>query len=265
MSNLKIYCVTDKKFKFLENTKLILAGVGKEEFSDRYLKSNEKDNIFYKEKFYSELTFHYWYWKNILPNEKYQWVGFCQKRRFWIKDVEEEEVKNISQKNLNNYLLNDIDNSLNDYDSFLCNPIKISGAKKMKLLKRGWKNLIKDPSLLFKTESINLHFDLHHGYKNLEKASSVLNDNDRDDFLNFINDNDTFNPHIMCISRPKILDKWFKDLFVWLKRCEDIFGFNNLKGYDKQRIYAYLAERYLPFWFRKYTKYKELPWVIIKI
>ena len=62
MSNLKIYCVTDKKFQFLEDTKLILAAVGNEKFSDRYLKSNEKDNIFYKEKFYSELTFHYWYW-----------------------------------------------------------------------------------------------------------------------------------------------------------------------------------------------------------
>ena len=39
------------------------------------------------------------------------------------------------------------------------------------------------------------------------------------------------------------------------------FGLKNLKGYDQQRLYAYLAERYLSFWFKKYSKYIEWPWV----
>ena len=64
----------------------------------------------------------------------------------------------------------------------------------------------------------------------------------------------------MCISKKKLLDKWFKDLFRWLFDCEKIFGFKNLAGYDQQRLYAYLAERYLPFWFKKYSKNKELNW-----
>jgi hypothetical protein len=29
-------------------------------------------------------------------------------------------------------------------------------------------------------------------------------------------------------------------------------------------LYAYLAERYLSFWFKKYTVYKEHPWVFIE-
>ena len=59
----------------------------------------------------------------------------------------------------------------------------------------------------------------------------------------------------------EILDNWFKDLFKWLFKCEKIFGFKKLSGYDQQRLYAYLAERYLPFWFKKYSKAKELNWV----
>ena len=84
-NNLKIYCVTDKPLKKLENSNLNLAGVGKNFFSDRYISSDKKININSKEKYYSELTFHYWFWKNLLENEKSEWIGFCQKRRFWIK------------------------------------------------------------------------------------------------------------------------------------------------------------------------------------
>ena len=99
------------------------------------------------------------------------------------------------------------------------------------------------------------------GYKNLEKATRLLDDNDKNDFFSYINKNTSYNPHIMCIARPEILDKWFSSLFPWLKRCEEEFGFDKLKGYDTLRLYAYLAERYLSFWFKKYTKYKEQPWV----
>ena len=64
----------------------------------------------------------------------------------------------------------------------------------------------------------------------------------------------------MFISKKKIINKWFNDLFIWLFKCEKIFGFSKLKGYDQERLYAYLAERYLSFWFRKYTNYLEWHW-----
>ncbi len=69
----------------------------------------------------------------------------------------------------------------------------------------------------------------------------------------------------MCIARPEILEKWFNTLFPWLEKCEEVFGFNDLKDYDTLRLYAYLAERYLSFWFKKYTKYKEQPWVALNL
>ena len=55
MNNLDVYCVTNKKMDFLENTLLKLVGVGKENFSNNYMKCNTKDNIYYKEKYYSEI------------------------------------------------------------------------------------------------------------------------------------------------------------------------------------------------------------------
>jgi|TARA_B100000929_G_scaffold289551_1_gene280496 hypothetical protein len=265
MSNLEIYCVTNKKLSFLENTTLKLAAVGKDIFSDRYLKCDNKINIYDREKYYSELTFHYWYWKNCLNDSKKDWIGFCQKRRFWIKS--EDDKKIINTNNLNQYLLDKIESKLNDYESIICNPIYVSGAKKIKMMKRGWRNLIKDPLILFQKQkqTIAFHFDMHHGHNNLEKAAELLDENDKNQFVSYINNNNFYNPHIMCIARPEILEKWFNTLFPWLEKCEEVFGFNDLKDYDTLRLYAYLAERYLSFWFKKYTKYKEQPWVALNL
>ena len=104
---------------------------------------------------------------------------------------------------------------------------------------------------------------MHHGYGNMDKAIEMLSDNDREDFKKFVYSENSFNPHIMFISKPEILNKWFMNLFTWLERCEKKFGFEELVGYDTTRIYAYLAERYLSFWFKKHTKYLENPWIFI--
>jgi len=262
-NNLKIYCVTNKNLPHLESTKLNLAGVGSEVFSKKYIDSSKKKNIFYKEKYYSELTFHYWYWKNLLEFENAEWVGFCQKRRFWLK--KKSSIENINSKNLIENLLEAPEPEWKNFDSILCNPIDVSGAKKIKLIKRGWRNIINEPSLIFdrKKETIKVHFDLHHGHGNLDKAINVMDEDDRYEFNKYVSSNSIYNPHIMFITKPEILKKWFSKLFNWLEKCEEIFGFENLEGYDTTRLYAYLAERYLSFWYRKYTNYKEHPWVFI--
>ena len=109
--------------------------------------------------------------------------------------------------------------------------------------------------------SIKIQFDLHHGYGVLERAISVMDEKDKSEFLKFVNNNTTYNPHIMFISKKRILNNFFKDQFEWLFKCEKIFGLDNLRGYDQTRLYAFLAERYMPFWFKKYSKTIEWPWV----
>ena len=61
---MKIYCVTDKEISFIRSNNYVLAAVGKYIFNSNYIRCDSGDNIFYKEQYYSELTFHYWFWKN---------------------------------------------------------------------------------------------------------------------------------------------------------------------------------------------------------
>jgi len=264
MSTLEIYCVTNKHIKFLQNIDYKIAWVGGEKPLSNYISCNDKNNIFYKEKYYSELTFHYWYWKNLMNLKQNKWIGFCQKRRFWIKP--ESENKKIDIKNLHEHLLLSPQKNWENYESIICKPININGSKKIKMLKKGWRPLIKKPSIFFNknNESISFHFDMHHGYGNMNKAIEMLDVEDKEDFREFVNTKTYFNPHIMFIAKPDILNQWFTKLFSWLSRCEKQFGFEELSGYDTTRLYAYLAERYLSFWFKKYTKFLENPWVFVE-
>ena len=263
MNNLKIYCITNKTVPILEKTSYDIGWVGKELPPSNYISCNSGDNIFYKEQYYSELTFQYWYWKNKLDINSKKWIGFCQRRRFWVdKNFSKNKIDNT---NFLEYILKEVPHSQKDYESIICDPISVNKIKKMKMIKRGIRTILKQPEIFFndKKQSIAFHFDMHHGYGNLNKAIEFLNTEDRAEFLDFVNNSTSFNPHIMFIAKPKILDKWFNALFPWLFRCEQVFKFDKLKGYDTQRLYAYLAERYLSFWFKKYTKYSENPWVFI--
>ena len=264
MSNLEIFCVTDKSSIELEDLKLKLAGVGEKKFSRQYINCKKGNNIQKKEKNYSELTFHYWLWKNKLSDyDDNIWIGFCQKRRFWLK--KKFKIKNFNDLKKN--LLTNIPKKWNKYEAILCEPISVSNPKRMKIIKRGLRNYINDPSIFYnkKKHTIKLHFDMHHGYGVLDKAIDFMNNKDKNEFRKFVSTKNKFNPHIMFISKKIIIKKWFNDLFKWLFTCEKIFGLSNLKGYDQQRLYAYLAERYLSFWFKKYTKVKTCPWVFYNV
>ena len=70
MAKMKIYCVTNT----LEQLNLNLAGVGKKKFKKRYISSLVGKNIQSKERNYSELTFHYWFWKNLKRLDKNLWI-----------------------------------------------------------------------------------------------------------------------------------------------------------------------------------------------
>ena len=264
-NKIKIYCVTDKVLNYFKKLPYIFAGVGNRKFPKNYLLSNNFINIHYKEKNYSELTFHYWFWKNMLKKiNKDTWIGFCQKRRFWLKNCSRQSKVNIN--NLNKNIINFFPKEWSKYDSVISKPIFVNNMKKMKILKRGFRSLIKDPEIFFDTrkQTVKLHFDMHHGYGNLDKAINLMDSNDKNEFKNFVNTSNFFNPHLMFISKPSVANLWFSNLFPWLFRCEKEFSSGSLSGYDTTRLYAYLAERYLSFWFRKYTNFIEWPVVTLK-
>ena len=98
-----------------------------------------------------------------------------------------------------------------------------------------------------------------HGDGNLKRAINLLEEEDRTQFLNFVNSEVSFNPHNMFICKSKkTLFKYYDTVFPWLEKCEKEFGFN-LDGYGLKRIYGFLAERFMSYWFRKNTKFTTMP------
>ena len=136
----------------------------------------------------------------------------------------------------------------------------------MKLIKHGKIAMLRNYKEIFKSKfSIRFQFDMYHGNGNLDKAIEILPEKDRQDFKFYVKNNYEFNQGNMFISKSsKIIDSYFSEVFEWLKNCESIFGFN-LKGYSKIRMYTFLAERFLPYWFKKYTKALEWPVVYCDI
>ena len=121
--------------------------------------------------------------------------------------------------------------------------------------------MIKNPTLFFDKNKRNLkfHFDMMHGHGNLDKAINLLNLKERNDFKVYLEQSVSFNPHNMFICKSKkILKAYYESVFPWLEDCEKEFGFN-LEGYGLKRIYGFLAERYMSYWFKKYTNFKIMP------
>ena len=276
---MKIYCITHKPIKALNSLNLIPFGVGQNTFPKNYLIENTGKNIANKNHNYSETSFHYWYWKNLLDkNSNDEWFGMCQYRRYFVKSKYKKLIKNFDGyqgyypdinkiETLNEMLQLEPSEEWKGYDVILCEPWNVNIKSKMKLIKRGFKSIINDPLIIFnkKKQNIKLHFEMFHGYDNLKKALNILPDKDKDDFLNYITNNDMLSGHCIFMSNnPKLIKNFYTDLFDWLFKCESLFGFD-LKEYGTQRIYSFLTERYTPFWFNKYAKVKYWPWVYCDI
>ena len=259
-------CIFNRHLLKIKALNYIPVGLGKDNFSNEWLRDNTKENISYKNKYYGEYTFHYWLWKNYIDKLDDKWIGFCQYRKFW--STEKHNREDINFNSLNNQVLKEIPVEFDGYNSILGEPIFVNKFRAIKFIKKGLKFFVKRPSTLFdkKKRNINFHFDLMHGENNLNKAIDLLDDKNKEDFRKFVNTEVSFNPQNMFICKSKQkLKNYYEDLFPWLERCEKLFGFENLKGYGLTRIYTFLAERFMPYWFRKNTKSTLMPIIFYDI
>ena len=259
MDNLKIFClcINDELLDKVKELNLIPVALGEGKYSKGWIRDNTGSNISHKNRYYGEYTFHYWIWKNNMNvfNDK-DWVGFCAYRRFWLKNNQETN----SKTSFKDSLLKTVPKEWNNYDTILANKISMKNIKIIKIIKYGKLALLSNPKSIFKNKrNIKFQFDMFHGVGVLDQAIDLLDMSDREEFRDYVKNNDSFNPANLFICRSrKIMKKYYQTIFKWFERCEKIFGFN-LKGYGKIRIYAFLAERYLPFWFNKYTRCLDWP------
>ena len=261
MSELKMFCITiyENHCEKINKLNYLPVGLGGEISSPEFLRDNSGLNISKKNPNYGEYTFHYWLWKNGYKNLESGWTVFCQYRKFWSLHKNTSKLNNLSD--LNKLILKKIPENLQDFECILGEPLYINSFKPVKFLKKNFSKILKNPTLFFdkNKRNINFHFDLMHGEGNLRKAIALLGKNDQQDFFNFVNSEVCFNPHNMFICKSKeTLFEYYNTIFPWLEKCEKEFGFD-LDGYGLKRIYGFLAERFLSYWFKKNTKFSTLP------
>lgn len=248
-------CLDSNYLDIVKKLNYVPVGLKNKNFSKEWVTDNTLDNISEKNPYYGEYTFYYWYWKNLLKNKKEnEWVGFCSYRELWGKK------KNIKDKTSINSLLEYLPKEWENYEVIIGEPTILNKPKFIKVLKDGKLASLRNFKEIFKSKfSIRYQFDMYHGNGNLDKAIKLLPKKDMEDFNSFVRENTSFNQGNMFITKSsEIINKYFDEVFSWLKKCENIFGFN-LTGYNKIRMYAFLAERFLAYWFQKYTKYLEWP------
>ena len=245
--------------KYIKALSYIPVGLGDEIFPESFLTDKKDKNISEKNSNYGEYTFHYWIWKNHLDKINTDWVGFCQYRKFFLK--KNFLSKDISFEELNENVVKNIPENLNQFDCILGDQLSVGNLKIIKFIKKNFMKIALSPSVIFqkKKRNIKFHFDIFHGENILDTAIDLLDKENKNDFKEFVNSRSSFNPHNMFICKKEILRNYYESVFPWLNKCEAIFGFKDLQGYGMKRIYGFLAERYLSYWFLKNQKVKELP------
>ncbi len=255
-----MFCLTldPEHEKLINNLSYIPVGLGNKNFSKHCFNDKTGENISLKNPYYGEYTFHYWIWKNYLDKIKTQWVGFCQYRKFFVKD--HQMNNHLSFDILKKILINDEDLKNEKFECILGKKFSVENYKLSKIIKNHLKEFLKKPSLIFnkKKRSLKFHFDLFHGKGNLDLAIDKLDIRNRQDFKDYMNFKTEFNPHNMFICKTNILKNYYEIVFPWLEKCEEIFGFKKLNNYGTKRIYGFLAERFLSYWFTKNYNFKEL-------
>ena len=243
-NNLEMFCLTlePKHIEFIKNLNYTPVGLGEQNFPKDCFSDKSGENISKKNKFYGEYTFHYWLWKNYITNIDKKWIGFCQYRKFWSLNYIPNNK--IDLNNLKDKTLKQIPDKLDKFEVILGDPFYVNKRKTIKFLKKGFSLVVSNPKVLFNKNARNIkfHFDLMHGRNNLDRAIDLLNKENKEDFRKFVNEEVSFNPHNMFICKSKkLLESYYNEIFPWLKNCEQLFGFNNLKGYGLIRIYGFFS------------------------
>ena len=257
MNSLQMYCLSlnEEDYHKIKALNYTPVGLGNKKFNSSWLRDNTGTNITEKNSYYGEYTFHYWFWKNKLTSiSDNTWIGFCAYRRFWTNANNLFEIHNKKD------FLKEPERDWDNYDVILGQNIYMDGWSVMKIIKHGLPSFLMKPKyFLKKNQNLELHFDSFHGFGNLDKAIKMLNNDDREDFRFFMQNQNFYNRGNMFITKNKdIINNFYNTIFPWLKRCEDIFNFKK-NDYGNTRIYAFLMERFISYWFNKYTRVKIWP------
>lgn len=256
---MKIFCISifNKHYDEFKKLNLVPVGLGNANFDRNWLNDKKGKNISKKNINFGEYTFHYNLWKNkSIQFKTNEWIGFCSYRRFWVK-IKKENLKNF--KDLEKIIIKEPKRKWKKFDVILGEPLVFKKIKNIKLIKENIYEVIKKPSMMFNNNTLEEQFRVFHGSFYLDKAIELMPKKYQIDFKEFLNGYKLYPYNMFICKNMKILFKFYDEIFPWLFKCEKIFKNLNLTGYNKVRIYGFLAERFMPFWFLKNFKVTTCP------
>ena len=244
---MKNFCLSiyNSHYESFKRLNLIPVGLGNEFFNNEWLNDKGDINISKKNSNYGEYTFHYSLWKNKAINYN-NWISFCTYRRFWTKNYS-KKINSFDE--LNQLIIKEPEKNWSDYEVVLGHPLIFKKIKNIKLIKRNPIEILKKPSMLFKNTTLEDQFRVFHGSYYLDIALKLLPEIYRNKFITYLNGH-KLNPYNMFICKSsKILFQFYEEIFPWLFNCVKYFNEKEVIGYEKKRIYGFVAERFLRFWF----------------
>ena len=93
------------------------------------------------------------------------------------------------------------------YEVVLRDEVFVNNTKLSKILKHGKKQLLKNPFVFLskKKLTIKVHYDMYHGYGEMDKAIELLDTDNREDFRHWVNNSVSFNANNVFICKSERL------------------------------------------------------------
>lgn len=202
---------------------------------NRVIKDNLGINISDKNKYYAELTGHYWVWKNFLQTTDAEYIGFCHYRRFF--DFNMTQMPNIPFMPI---LTNDFEKLFSQYSE-------------ENILKRieGY-DIVLPHRFKFENEILTQYIE-YHNPRDLSIALDLIKEMYPDYFLptlKFISSKEMY-PCLQFIMKKELLSEYFEWIFTFLNILEQRINWENYTEYMDVRTPAYIAERFFNVWLEK--------------
>ena len=212
--NLKIFAMTHKEFEVPEDSLYQPLHVGRA-VADKdfgYPGDDTGENISRLNCYYSELTGHYWLWKNC---KDLDYIGTCHYRRYLINEQEKVLRKE------------EYESLLKDYDLVTTKRVILNN-------------------------SYHYGFSANHNIKALDCAGEVIRDlypDYYDTYITLVHQNETYFGNMFVTSKP-LFDAYCQWLFTIFAEVENRIDLDTDEDAYHKRVLGFISEFLLLVWIR---------------
>lgn len=211
--NLRIYAMTHKQFDVPEDPMYQPLHVGHANAKDLgYPGDDVGENISHLNCYYSELTGHYWLWKNC---KDVDYIGTCHYRRYLINEQEMVLTKR------------EYENLLKDYDLVTTKRVILNN-------------------------SYHFGFSVNHNIKALDCAGEVMRDlypEYYDAYITLVHQNETYFGNMFVTSK-ELFDQYCEWLFTIFEEVSNRIDLDTDEDAYHKRVLGFISEFLLLVWVR---------------